>query len=403
MKRVELLAPAGNMEKLKTAILYGADAVYFAGKNYGLRSFAGNFENDEIIQAVKFAHESGKKAYITLNIFAKNSDFIALDEYLDVLRDAEPDGIIVSDLGLIDYIRKKGGFKIHISTQANTLNKYAAKFWADSGAERIVLARELSLSEIREIRDYIPDDIELEAFVHGAMCISYSGRCLLSNYLTDRDSNRGECVQACRWEYSMHEVNRSESSMTIQEDSRGTYILNSKDLNMIKYLDKMVDAGITSFKIEGRMKSPYYVASVVNAYKRAFDIYYKNPDNYILPAAIENELEKNGHRTYTTGFYLNDSMKQCLSTSKPFQNYNYIANVIEYSDGYALVEQRNRFKIGDVLEVLTPNDYYNAELKISEIINLRGEKIDDARLVQENIYIKTDIPLNSGDILRKKL
>ncbi len=401
-RKTELLAPAGNMEKLNTAVYFGADAVYFSGVNYGLRSFAGNFNDDEIKKAVEILHSNGKKAYVTLNIFAKNSDFDNLDNYLSIIKDSNADAIIVSDPGLIEYTLKKG-FKVHISTQANTLNKYAAKFWSDLGAERIVLAREISLNEIKEIRDFLPDNVELEAFVHGAMCISYSGRCLLSNYLSERDSNRGECVQACRWEYALNEINRPNESLTIQEDKRGTYILNSKDLNMIKYIDKMVDAGITSFKIEGRMKSPYYVASVVNAYNRAFDYYYQNSNNYCLPEEIEKELEKNGHRTYTTGFYLQDTMRQCLETSKPLQTYSYTANVLDYADGYALIEQRNRFKSGDVLEILSPNEYYNCKIKVSEMKNIKGENIDDARLVQEKIYLKTDIHLNKGDILRKKI
>ena len=269
---IEILAPAGNMEKLKVAFNYGADACYLAGKKFGLRAFSDNFTLEELKDAVDYAHNLNKKVYVTINIVAHNSDFDGLDEYLLYLDTINVDGIIVSDIGIINLARNlTPNLDVHVSTQANITNKYTAKYFCDMGVKRLVLARELSLSEIKEIRDYIPADIELETFVHGAMCISYSGRCLLSNYLSGRDSNRGACIQACRFEYSICEKSRQGEHYEIQEDDRGTYILNSKDLCMIEHLKELIDNGVTSFKIEGRMKSPFYVASVVNVYRRALD------------------------------------------------------------------------------------------------------------------------------------
>ena len=263
---VELLAPAGDMEKLKTALHFGADAVYFAGTQMGLRAFAGNFTSQEIPQAVALCHALGKKAYVTVNVFAYNDDFDVLPDYLTFLRDAGVDAVIVSDPGVIALARKiVPDLDVHVSTQANLTNAYAVRFWADQGVKRVVLAREMSLKEIAKTHEILGDSVELEAFCHGAMCISYSGRCLLSNYLIGRDANRGACVQACRWEYVFHEKKRANLPLTMSEDERGTYVMNSKDLNMINHLKEMVDAGITSFKIEGRMKTPYYVATVVNA------------------------------------------------------------------------------------------------------------------------------------------
>jgi len=405
---LELLSPAGNMEKLKTAIYFGADAVYFSGKNFGLRAFAGNFSNEEIKEAVIYCHENHVKAYITVNIVAHNNDFISLPDYLEFLDKIGVDGIIVSDLGIIQFIKKYApNVEIHVSTQANVTNKYTAKFLVDNGAKRIVLARELTLTEIKEIRDYIPKEIELEAFVHGAMCISYSGRCLLSNYLTGRNSNSGACVQACRWKYTINEVSRDNEKLPIEEDERGTYILNSKDLNMIEYIDELCEAGVTSFKIEGRMKSPYYVATVTNAYRRAIDIFNKNPNNYICPKELIDELEKTSHRRYTTGFNFKDKKKEgseCLESSMPVQTHEFMAVVTkEKVDGFVEIEQRNRFCVGDELEILTKSENFNKIIKVDEMKNLNKEIISDAKNVQERILLRTNFNLQVGDILRKKI
>lgn len=400
---VELLAPAGNYEKMVTAFKYGADAVYMAGKKFGLRAFAGNFDNDEIEKAVNYAHSLGKKVYITLNILAHEGDFDELKDYVQYLERIKVDAVLVSDIGIMDFIREYAPkLTLHISTQASILNSYAIKALMRLGAKRIVLARECSLEEIKKIRANIPADIELEAFVHGAMCISYSGRCLLSNYLTGRDSNRGECVQACRWEYCISEVNRKDDKYPIQEDERGTYILNSKDLNMIEHLKELKDAGVNSFKIEGRMKSPYYVANVVNAYRRAID----NMDNMTpkLMEELKSELVKTSHRKYTTGFYFGADDKECLESSYPVQTHEFMALVIGDSDGEkTLIEQRNRFKVGDELEVLSPNDTFNKIIKVTKMENKAGEQVDDAKNVQEKLYLYTTLPLKKNDILRKRV
>lgn len=400
---VELLAPAGNYEKMVTAFRYGADAVYMAGKKFGLRAFAGNFDNDEIEKAVEYAHSLNKKVYITLNILAHEGDFDELKEYVQYLEKIKVDAVLVSDLGIMDFIREYApNLTLHVSTQASILNSYAIKALIRIGAKRIVLARECSLEEIKKIRANIPADIELEAFVHGAMCISYSGRCLLSNYLTGRDSNRGECVQACRWEYCISEVNRKDDKYPIQEDERGTYILNSKDLNMIEHLKELKDAGVNSFKIEGRMKSPYYVANVVNAYRRAID----NMDNMTseLMEELKSELVKTSHRKYTTGFYFGADDKECLQSSYPVQTHEFMALVVGDSNGEkVLIEQRNRFKVGDELEVLSPNHTFNKIIKVTKMENEAGEIVDDAKNVQEKLYLYTTLPLKKNDILRKKV
>jgi len=399
---LELLAPAGNMEKLKVAFRYGADACYMAGKKFGLRAFSGNFDEDELVEAVNYAHNLGKKIYITVNIVAHNSDFEGLAEYLKYLQEIGVDAVIVSDMGIMSFVREYAPkLDIHVSTQANITNKHTAKAFCDMGAKRIILARELSIKEIKEIRDYIPDDVEIETFVHGAMCISYSGRCLLSNYLTGRDSNRGACVQACRFEYTICEKSRDGEHYEIQEDDRGTYILNSKDMCMIEHLKDVIDAGVTSFKIEGRMKSAYYVATVVNAYRRALDdlIAGKDFDNALL-----EELEKTSHRRYTTGFFYGEKDKEYIKDSMPIQSHEFMAIVkSDAKDGYALIEQRNRFKVGETLEVLSPNDTFNKVIEVGEMLSEDNEIIEDANKVQQLIKLKTSLNLKAGDILRKEV
>ena len=398
---MELLAPAGNFEKMQTAFYFGADAVYFAGKKFGLRAFSENFDNDEIFKATKYAHDLGKKVYIALNILAHESDFKGLKEYLQILSDAHVDAVIVSDLGIIYYIKTYfPNLKIHVSTQANILNSYAINFMCSLKVQRIILARELSIEEIKEIRGKIPKDIELECFIHGAMCISYSGRCLLSNYLTNRDANHGECAQCCRWEYTITEKSRKGEQYEIQEDDRGTYILNSKDLMMIEHLKELKSAGVCSLKIEGRMKSPYYVANVVNAYRRALnsleDISAQQME------ILKEELNKTSHRQYTTGFYLGSNDKECLNSSMPVQTSEFMAIVLSDSDGEkVLVEQRNRFKIGDVLEVLSPNDTFNNKIELKKMTDIKNIEITDAKNVQQKLYIYTKLKLKKGDILRK--
>lgn len=392
---MELLAPAGNFDKLVTAVHFGADAVYFAGKQFGLRAFAGNFSDEEIVKAMDFLHAHGKKGYVTLNIVAKDSDFQNIDPYLQLLVEAKVDGVIVSDVGVIYYLRKNFPIlNVHVSTQANVNNSFSAKFFADMGVTRIVLAREMSIDEIALLRKNLPKNVEIEAFVHGAMCISYSGRCLLSNYLTGRDSNRGACVQACRWQYTIREVGRKDE-LPIEEDERGTYILNSKDLCMIEHLQELEKAGVVSLKIEGRMKSDYYVASVVNAYRRALD--KKNE-----MSLLQEELEKTSHRRYTTGFYFGSEDKEYLEDSMPVQTAEFVAKVVEDShNGIVKVEMRNRFKKGDVLEILSPNDAFLKKIKIEKIVDGKGNEIDDCKRVQDIVTINCPYDLKAGDILRR--
>lgn len=400
---VELLAPAGNYEKMKTAFNFGADAVYMAGKKFGLRAFADNFDLNELKEATTYAHSLGKRVYITLNILAHEGDFDGLKEYVQYLEQIGVDAVLVADIGIMEFIKENApGLTIHISTQASVLNSYAIKTYAKLGAKRIVLARECSIAEIKKLRESIPQEIELEAFVHGAMCISYSGRCLLSNYLTGRDSNRGACAQACRWEYYISERKRENEKYEIQEDERGTYILNSKDLNMIEHLSDLIDAGVNSLKIEGRMKSPYYVANVVNAYRRAIDNINKMTPK--LMEELKQELVKTSHRKYTTGFYYGADDKECLESSYPVQTHEFMATVIGDHDGEkALIEMRNRFKVGDELEVLSNGENFNKKIIVEKMENLKGEIVDDAKNVQEQLYLYTNIPLKKYDILRKKI
>lgn len=401
---IELLAPAGNFERLYTAINFGADAVYLAYKKYGLRAFADNFDEEELAKAIKYAHDKGKKVYITLNIFAHDKDFAQLPKFLRYLDGLKPDGAIVSDIGVASLVKQYApSVPLHLSTQANLTNKYAAMEYVKLGFKRLVLARELTIPEIKEIRDYIPDDIELEAFVHGAMCISYSGRCLLSNFLTGRSGNSGECAQSCRWEYYLKEKSR-EDIMEIDQDERGTYILNSKDMNMLCYLDKLIEAGVTSLKIEGRVKTSYYVASVVNCYRRALDYYLEKGTMQGLPQGIVDDIVKPSHRKYCTGFYLNDlTENECYETSKPKQNYDFMAVVLgDHNGESALVEMRNRFKVGDTLEVLSPNEYHNSQITITKMQDEKGNSVQDAYLVRQKLKLFTSVPLKKGDMLRKK-
>lgn len=403
LKKPELLAPAGNLSKLKTAFYYGADAVYAGGKAFSLRSYAGNFTDEELAEGVDYAHRLGKKLYVAVNIFAKNADFDKAKQYFKYLESIGADAVLITDPGLLCAARQAApALTLHLSTQANTLNKYAVRFWQEQGVSRVVLARELSLAEIKEIYEFCPT--ELEAFVHGAMCISYSGRCLLSNYLTDRDANRGECVQACRWRYRLSDIsNYPHPDIIAEEDERGTYLLNSKDLNLIENIPQLVQAGVCSLKIEGRMKSEYYVAAVVSAYRKAIDEYcatggISNIDIY------EKELRKVTHREYTKAYMLGDNANTVFYKGE--QNtgtHEFIAVVEGYSGGRASIEMRNRFRKGDTLEVLSPHAYHNKTFAVDGIFNAEDIAIDDAKLVQEKLQIDIPFAVNKGDILRRNV
>ena len=399
-KKLELLAPAGNREKLETALYYGADAVYLAGKDFGLRAFCDNFTNDELEKAFALCRNQGKKAYITLNIYAANADLAKIGEQAAFLQDAGCDGVIVSDLGVFSVVRRVAPrLAVHISTQANVTNAEAARFYAENGAKRIILAREVRLDDIAEIRAALPKGVELEAFVHGAMCVAYSGRCLLSACFTGRSANDGACTQSCRWEYALMEQTRAGEYLPISQDERGTYILNSKDLNMLAHLDKLIDAGVTSFKIEGRAKTAYYLATVVNAYRRALDLYSPSAP-FTVPSALLDEPYKTSHRAFNTGFYFGEA-EQNLASSKPKQTHEICAVVLGTRKSEVLIEQRGRFTASDTLEVLSPHDTFMQTLT-PVLTDEEGNEVTDAKLVQQKLLLKTDIPLQAGDILRKK-
>ncbi len=393
------MAPAGSFAKFETALRFGADAVYLGGKNFSLRTFADNFTEDELRRAVALAHERKKKVYVTANVFARNADFCRLREYFRFLEEIGTDGVIISDPGVV-YLVKEVAPKlaIHLSTQANTTNKYAVKFWNEQGVSRIVLARELSLVEIKEIHEFVPE-MELEAFVHGAMCISYSGRCLLSDYLDGRSSNRGACVQSCRWRYEVRALNPTNGQadwLPLEEDEKGTYIFNSKDLNMMSYLKEMAGAGIRSFKIEGRMKSGYYLATVINAYRRVMD-------GEPLEKGLE-ELSNVAHRDYTTAYALGKNSETVnYADSQSKGEYTYVGDVLGYEHGFAVVEMRNRFQKGELLEVLSPTDRFGKSFTVEEIYTSGGELVTDAKLVQEKYRIKCPYPLVLGEYIRRKV
>lgn len=398
---IELLSPAGNRERLEYALAYGADAVYMAGSRYSLRAFADNFEPDELKSALELVHSKGKKAYITVNIYAHNSDIDGMEDYFRFLYDIGADAVLVSDLGVLEAAKKGAPeLPVHISTQANVTNYAAARFFCNAGAERIVLARELSIEEIALIHQKVPQ-AELEAFVHGAACISYSGRCLLSDYLTGRSANQGKCVQPCRWGYELVPQGRADS-FPIEQDERGTYILNSKDLCMIDHLGELADAGVTSFKIEGRMKTAYYTAAVTNAYRRAIDRLEAGlePD-----PALKEELAKAANREFTTGFYFGPVQQgQRYESSKCRQSHEFSAVVLSSDGEYLTLEQRNRFRVGDVLEVLSPEpSRCGRKFTVESIISSQGCSVQAAPNPQERVKVPCTLRLEYMDILRRKL
>lgn len=356
-KKPEILAPAGDFEKMKYAIAYGADAVYFAGQSFGMRAAAANFSADELREGIAYAHARGVKCYVTVNIIPSNADLHALPGYLELLQDCGADALIVADVGVIALARRYAPrVPLHISTQTSILNYEAANFWAAQGAERIVLARELSLTEIAEIRAKTPPELEIEAFVHGAMCISYSGRCLISQYMTGRDANHGACAQPCRWKYTLMEEKRPGQYFPVEEDDRGTYLYNSKDLCMIDHIPELVEAGIDSFKIEGRNKTAYYAAGITSAYRRAVDAYCAQPAGFVLPDDVHAEIEKVSHRNYYTGFYFgSEENGQHYEDSQYIRDWEVTGLLAEADgNGHAVFTLKNRFYPGDTLELIQP-------------------------------------------------
>jgi len=406
MSKKELLAPAGDFEKLRTAVLYGADAVYIGGDNFSLRANAKNFSNSEMETAIAFAHENGVKVYVAVNILAHNNDLNEMSNYFKRLKEIEADAAIISDLGVFAIAREAAPeLNIHISTQANVTNYKSAELWQKLGAKRVVLARELMLSEIGDICTKLPT-LEFETFAHGAMCVSYSGRCLLSNAMSGRNANRGECAHPCRYSYSLMEATRPGEFFPIEEDARGSYIMNSKDLCMIEHLPDIFNAGITSLKIEGRVKTPFYVASVVKAYREAIDDYLENPEIYKKKIPYYSEMvRKASHRDYSTGFFFGkpDNSGQVYDKSEYIRNYDYCGVVKEYDEktGIAVIEQRGKFSIGEEVELLQPKGSGFSQI-VQAMTDMDGENIESAPHPKQLIKIKTLKPVKQLDLLIKK-
>ncbi|MGL4790571.1 MAG: peptidase U32 family protein [Anaerotignaceae bacterium] len=405
--KTELLAPAGDLEKLKIAVLYGADAVYIGGEEYGLRAKAKNFDIEKMAEGIAFAHSKGVKVYVTANIYAHNEDFEGMAEYFKKIEEIGADALIISDLGVFSVAKDAvPNMEIHVSTQANNTNYKSAKMWYNLGAKRVVVARELSMEEIGKIRNEIPADMDIEAFVHGAMCISYSGRCLLSNYMSNRDANKGECSHPCRWKYHLVEETRPGEYMPVEENERGTYIYNSKDLCMLEYIPQLVEAGIMSFKIEGRMKTPFYVGTVVKAYREALDDYLQDPKLYEknLPRYME-EIAKASHREYTTAFYFGkpDGGQQVYTNNSYIRNYDFVGVVEEDFDpetNCAIVMQRNKFEVGEEIEVM-PAKGESFKMVVTKMWDERGREVVSAPHPQQILKVEFNKPVKKYDMLRK--
>ena len=406
MNRVELLAPAGDLEKLKIAVEYGADAVYFGGEMFSLRAGAGNMTIDEMKEGTEYAHSRGVRCHLALNVYAHNEDILPLRGYLKEIKEIPVDAYIVSDPAVMLLLKEEiPDAEIHLSTQANMTNYVTANYWREQGVKRLVLARELTLEEIKEIRANLPDDTELEAFVHGAMCISYSGRCLLSNFMTGRDANRGACAHPCRYKYRLEEEKRPGEYWPVDEDDRGTYIFNSKDLCMLEHLPELIGAGISSFKIEGRMKSIFYIAHVIKAYRTALDAYYSNPDGYRYDPAWALEMCKASHRDFTTGFYFRKPMgedQEYLSSSY-IRDYAFTGLVKSYDPEtkIAVVEQRNKMDIGDVIEVFGPKGEAFTQT-LEYMTDEEGTPIESAPHPQQILNIKMAQPVAGMYMIRKE-
>lgn len=405
MKKVELLAPAGDLEKLKMAILYGADAVYIGGERFGLRAASKNFTDEEMQEGIRFAHNYGKKVYVTCNIIPHNEDLDGIDDYLIYLEKIGVDAIIIADPAFLMIAKEVvPNMELHLSTQANTTNYKSAEFWYKQGIQRVVTARELSLNELQEIREKIPSDMEIETFVHGAMCISYSGRCLISNYMTSRDANRGECAQPCRWNYSLVEEKRPGEYYPVEQDERGTYFFNSKDLCLIRHIPELIKAGMDSLKIEGRIKTAYYVATVVRAYRMAIDAYYEKKEEWTFEEEWMDELKKVSYRDFTTAFFENDdtSKAQNYGSSSYIRNYDFIGFIESYDEEkkLALVEQRNKFCLGEPVEIIGPNTQ-TIFSEIEAIYTQDGSSLNESNIPKQKVYVRFSQPTEKNYIIRR--
>lgn len=401
----ELLIPASSLEVLKTAVIFGADAVYIGGEAFGLRAKAKNFSSEDMRVGIAFAHEHDVKVYVTVNILAHNQDLPGVREYLKELKEMSPDALIIADPGIFEMAREIcPEIERHISTQANNTNYAAYRFWWEQGAKRVVSARELSLEEIREIRENIPEEMEIESFIHGAMCISYSGRCLLSNYFTGRDANQGACTHPCRWKYAVVEETRPGEYMPVYENERGTFIFNSKDLCMIEYIPELAEAGIDSLKIEGRMKTALYVATVARTYRKALDDYARSPETYRknMPWYLE-QISNCTYRQFTTGFYFGkpDENTQIYDSNTYVREYIYLGIVGEIKEGLYRIEQRNKFSVGEEIEIMKPNGD-NVSVTVKRIIDEGGKAMESAPHPKQILYVELDGEADIYDILRKK-
>lgn len=378
--QIEILSPAGNLEKLKFVVAYGCDAVYMSGKSFGLRTFSDNFDHEEMKEGIRFAHEHGVKCYVTMNILATEEDMSRIDEEIEfVAHEAHADAVLVSDPGIFARIRRIApDLEIHISTQASVTNSGACSFWQEMGASRIVLAREVSLKQIREIRKHIDPGLQIECFVHGAMCVSYSGRCLLSNYFTGRRANGGSCAQPCRWGYALVEEKRPDLAMPVEQDERGTYILGSKDICMIDHIPEMIRSGIDSFKIEGRIKGAFYAACATKVYREAVDRFFEDPDNYTVDPRWKDLLEKVVHRDYDTGFFFDSPSEDAkIDYEKSYNKPAFIVGIVQATDkpGLVKVVQKNKLYKGDVLNVMQPEGY-REPVKVQKLYNAKMEEIE---------------------------
>ena len=405
-KKPELLIPAGSLEVLKTAVTYGADAVYIGGEAFGLRAKAKNFDLSEMKKGIDFAHDNNVRVHVTANILAHNYDLEGAYKYFEELKELKPDALIIADPGMFMIAKEVcPEIDIHVSTQANNTNYMTYKFWYNQGAKRVVSARELSLKEIGEIRANIPDDMEIESFIHGAMCISYSGRCLLSSFFTGRDANKGACTHPCRWKYSVVEEKRPNEYFPVYENERGTYIFNSKDLCMIEHIPEMLDAGIDSFKIEGRMKTALYVATVARTYGLAIDEYLKDPELYRSRIPFyKSEISKCTYRQYTTGFFFGkpDENTQIYDTNTYVKEYTYLGVVGETnSSGLYGIEQRNKFSVGEEIEVMKP-DGDNITVTVKRITDESGKDMESAPHPKQKLFVDLGIKLDEYDILRRR-
>lgn len=406
MRIPELLVPASSLEVLQVAVIFGADAVYIGGEAFGLRAKAKNFSKEDMSEGVRFAHEHGVKVYVTANILAHNQDLEGVRKYFEELREIGPDALIISDPGVYQIAKEVcPEIERHISTQANNTNYGTYQFWYQMGAKRVVTARELSLEEIREIRSRIPEDMEIETFIHGAMCISYSGRCLLSNYLTGRDSNQGACTHPCRWKYSVMEESRPGEYFPVYENERGTFIFNSKDLCMIEHIPDLINAGIDSFKIEGRMKTALYVATVARTYRKAIDDYLKDPALYEENMSwYQEQISNCTYRQFTTGFFYGKPTQeaQIYDNNTYIKEYTYLGIVGETNEeGKYCISQRNKFSVGEQIEVMKPNGD-NIEATVKSIQDEEGNQMESAPHPKQILYIVLGIKLDRYDILRRK-